>query len=280
MSKKQAHPDIQLFDFINGAVDEKSAKVIEAHLSACDDCASVARLVGALKESASEPTNEGLSEISNLKSQISGEHPDISTLASYFYSESPRTQSPSVASHVVLCRSCAEALAQYARAERAAAEYKPVREALGEVPATAWEMIRDWEDSIFATLKPPTEAVSEELLERLSSLVSERSNEVLELEGSQPESRERVQVLVVNRSGEVRSVEIFEREVDATGERVLKHLEGSGRFDDRRIHVLLDYGEDEPLVASGMVRRGTIRLPHETRSPDKPVRENYFIVED
>ncbi len=277
MSKKQPHPDIELFDFINGAVDERTAKVIEAHLSECDDCASVAALVRALKQPPSEPNPKTHYQISG---PFAGDHPDIGQLASYFYELSQPAERAQVTSHVARCRSCAEAIAEYARAEHAAAEHRPGKQATGEVPAKAWEMIHDWEDSIFATLKSANEPPSQKLLERLLNLVSERAKETLELEGSQSGGPERVRVLVVNGTGEVRSAEIFEREFDSTGEQVLKHLEGSRRFDDKPIHLLLDYGEGEPLIVSSTVRRFTIRLPHETRLQGKPLRENYFIVEE
>ena len=111
MSKKQAHPEIQLFDYLNGSVGQEAATVIEAHLSECDDCASLAGLVRELKESSSEPNNEGQLQFSDLNSQISRGHPDIGKLASFFYSESRHAESSSVAGHLAHCTSCAEAIA-------------------------------------------------------------------------------------------------------------------------------------------------------------------------
>ena len=156
MVKKPAHPDIQLFEYLNGALDENAVQSIEAHLSGCEDCASAAAMIRALKEEASESNLK--SQISNLKSQISEEHPDISELASFFYASRP-SRNTNVAAHVALCGSCAEAIAEYARAERAAVAYNPMNAAAGAVPAKAWEMIRDWEDSSFEKLKPASEVI-------------------------------------------------------------------------------------------------------------------------
>ncbi|MEK6289653.1 MAG: zf-HC2 domain-containing protein [Acidobacteriota bacterium] len=284
MVKKRAHPDNRLFDYLSGAVDENAARSIEAHLSVCDDCASVAGLVRELKESASELNSEGQSQISTLKSQ---EHPDISELASFFYSKTRRAVRSGIASHLALCRSCGEAIAQYARAEKAAAEYKPVGVVDSEVPAKAWEMIRDWEDSSFAKLKPATEVLSQELLTRLARILNEQAQEAggfgQEISRSQnvqqTEEAGRVPVLVVSRSGEVRSVEFFERAVDSTGARILRHSEGSLRFDNRLVHALLDFGEKDPFVVSNLIRRDTIRL-EQTRPDEESRRTDYVIIED
>src|SRR5438034_3689343 len=181
MVKKPAHPDFEVFEYLNDAVDENAAQLIEAHLSVCAECASVAGLVRALKASASEGNRKDRSEVSDLKSQTSGEHPDISELASFFYAKSGRAESSSVASHVAQCSFCGEAIAQYARAESASAEYEPVKDTAGEVPAKAWEMIRDWEDSSFAQLKPATEVLGQELLTRLAGILNERAQELGEM---------------------------------------------------------------------------------------------------
>jgi hypothetical protein len=287
MVKKPAHPNFELFEYLSGAVDEKAAQVIEAHLSVCAECASVAGLVRALKASASERNREGRSQISDLKSQTSEEHPDISELASFFYAKSRRAESSSVASHLAHCSSCGEAIAQYARAEHAAAEYKPVKDTAGEVPARAWEMIRDWEDSSFAKLKPATEVLSQELLTRLGRILDERAQEVRELGQDFSQSQnihrtevaERVPVLVVSRSGEVRSVEFFEQVVDSTGARVLRHAQGSARFDNKPLHALFDFGEKDPFVVSNMIRRDTIRL-EQAPTEEESRRADYFIIED
>ena len=287
MVKKPTHPDLELFAYLSDALDEKAAQVIEAHLSVCAECASVAGLVRALKTSASERNRESRSQISDLRSQTSGEHPDISVLASFFYAKSRRAESSSVARHLAQCGSCGEAIAQYARAEHAAVEYKPAKDTAGEVPAKAWEMIRDWEDSSFAKLKPATEVLGQELLTRLARILNERAQEVREMGEEvsrsqnfhRTEDAERVPVLVVSRSGEMRSVEFFEQVVDSTGARVLRHAEGSARFDNKPLHALFDFGEKAPFVVSNVIRRDTIRL-EQARTEEEPRRADYIIIED
>jgi hypothetical protein len=287
MVKKSAHPDIKLFEYLSGGLDTKAAQVIDAHLSVCAECASLAGLVRRLKAPASEPNPEGGYQISDLKSQTSGEHPDISELASFFYAKSRRAESSGVASHVAHCSSCGEAIAQYARAEHAAAEYKPAKDTAGEVPAKAWEMIRDWEDSSFAKLKPATEVLSQELLTRLARILNERTQGVREMGEEVSRSQNihrtedagRVPVFVVSRSGEVRSVEFFEQVVDSTGARVLRHAEGSARFDNKPLHALFDFGENDSFVVSNIIHRDTIRL-HDTRAEEESRRADYIIIED
>lgn len=281
MVKKSAHPDIQLFEYLNGALDATAAQVIEAHLSVCEDCASAAVMIRALKEAASESNRES-------ENRVSGEHPDISELASFFYARSRLAGSTDVAAHVALCSACAEAIAEYARAESAAAAHTSPNVTAGAVPARAWEMIRDWEDSSFAKLKPASEVIGQELLTRLSLLFDEETPGAREpdytVSGSQPLQRnqqaERVPVLIVSRSGEVRSVEYFDKLVDSTGASVLKHAEGSERFNNSAVHALFDLGEKQRVVVSEVITLDTFRLERVPRSGEKLHRADYFIIED
>ncbi len=54
MAKRSAHPDKQLFDYLNGALDARDGQVIEQHLADCAGCASVADLVRSLKSEVGE----------------------------------------------------------------------------------------------------------------------------------------------------------------------------------------------------------------------------------
>jgi hypothetical protein len=283
MVKKSAHPEIELFDYLNGAAEADAAQSIEEHLSVCEDCTSLAALVRKLKEaSASEPTPQPTSRPSQPASRISEDHPDTSELASFFYANSRLADSSRVAMHVALCRSCTDAIAQYARAEHIASEYQPAKAAAGEVPAKAWEMIRDWEDSSFALLKPASEVLGEELLNKLFTLFDARTHQAGERshEVSQSQNAGRIPVLVVSRSGEVRGVEFFEKMIDSKGETVLKHAEGSQRFDNRLVHALLDYGEQKPVLISELIRSDTLRLEQPPREEEKLRHVAYFIIEE
>jgi hypothetical protein len=277
MVKKEAHPEFRFFEYLNGNLDEKAAQAIEAHLSACDDCALVAQLVRALKEAADEQSS-CQPQASSRTSYKSGDHPDLSELASFFYTRSRRATASNVAAHVALCSSCGEVIARYARAERAAGEYNPASVPAGAVPANAWAMIREWEDSTFAKVKPANEVLGQELLTRLARILNEQPERLLERDTS-AQHVERVPVLIVSRSGEVRSVEFFEEEFDSTGASVLRHSEGSIRFDSKPLLVLFRSSEKDSIVVSNPIRRDTIRL--EKIGPEKEsLKGDYIIIED
>lgn len=271
MVKKAAHPEFRLFEYLNKSIDENGAQVVEAHLSACDDCASVARLINAIKETAAEQHLE--------RKPQAASHPDLSELASFFYTRPRRASSSTVATHVALCGSCGEAIAQYARAERAAAEYNPASAEAGVVPAKAWEMIRDWEDSSFAKVKPANEVLGQELLTRLAGILNAPEERKIERDARTPLSAERVPVLIVNSSGEFRSIEFFDKETDSTGASVLRHSEGSARFDNQAMLALFGVGESDSFVVSNPIRRDTIRLER-PRSDEESLRTDYIIIED
>ena len=171
MVKKSTHPEFRLFEYLNGNIDKEAAHAIEAHLSACEDCASVVNLVRALKDTVSQATFKDQGGVSYA---ASAEHPDLSEIASFFYAKPRRTTGSKVAAHVALCGVCGEAIAQYSFAERAAAEYNPASAPAHAVPAQAWEMIRDWEDSSFAQTKPAHEVLGQELLTRLTHILNEQ----------------------------------------------------------------------------------------------------------
>lgn len=272
MAKNSTHPDIQLFDYLNGTLDQQAAATIESHLSACDECASLAGVVRALKRVASDINSEVLSK-------TPGHHPNISELASFYYQQSQRAESVHIAAHVAACGSCVEAIAQYARADRAAAEYDPAKSVGGNVPARAWELISDWEDSSFGKLKPASEVLDKELLDRLSRHLNEKEVRDSERDASREQNAQRIPVLIVSRSGEVRSVEFFEKETDSTGASVLRHSEGSSRFDNKPVHALIDFGEKERLVVSNLVRRDTVHL-EQSRAEVESRHADYIIIED
>src|SRR6185503_4606899 len=111
MAKKSEHPDSKLFDYLNGKTEGAETRLVDEHLSACDECASAAAVVRAMKNEASE------------SQAPSSQHPDVSELASLFYSTREGASSQ-VAGHIASCSSCAEEIAQYAAGERAASEYQ------------------------------------------------------------------------------------------------------------------------------------------------------------
>ncbi len=277
MAKPRAHPDKELFDYLSGTLDAEAGQVIEQHLADCAGCASVASLVRALKTGARESEDATQSsQTSNLELEIAGEHPDVSALASFFYGRTPRSRAREITRHVALCRSCAAEIAEYARAERAALDYNPAQAARGEVPPAAWEMIREWEESSFARPKVASETISHELLAKLSKLLIEQEQPV----AAEDETGEMVPVIVVDREGEVRSVEMFKKKRGARGASILKHAEKSERFDNKPVHALLDFGDEKPVVVSYRIHRDTVSLKQPARSDAEVRRADYFIIED
>ncbi|HST20051.1 MAG TPA: zf-HC2 domain-containing protein [Blastocatellia bacterium] len=269
MAKQSAHPDKQLFDYLNGSLDQNTSQMIEQHLASCAGCASVADLVRALKSEVGES-----SQSSNIKSEIAQEHPDISAIASFFYANRSRARNSQVAAHIALCQSCATEIAEYARAESAASRYNTIQ---GEMPAQAWEMIREWEESSFAKPKPASEAIGQELLAKLSNLLSEQREQLAEAES---ENAGMVPVIVVDREGEMRSVEMFKKIGGTRGQKILEHAEKSERFDNKPVHVLLDFGEENRVVVSERIRRDTVRLKQPARQESELRHADYFIIED
>ncbi|MFL6213243.1 MAG: zf-HC2 domain-containing protein [Blastocatellia bacterium] len=289
MARKSAHPSRQLFDYLNGALSDDARQQVERHLNECADCAATANLVRELKRAAvdsrasstqsSESTNtaalntEDSSLITHHSSlTTSSEHPDVAALAAFFYGGSPRERDARVAAHVAQCSDCAAEIALYAQAEHAAASYEPAVEAAA-VPAAAWEMIREWEESDYARPKPASEAVNHELLARLTAALSQQR--------PQPgvSSGDAVPVTVIDREGRVRGVEMFKTVTDAEGASVLRHAEASEQFDARPVHVLLDYGDENRVILSERVERDTVRVKQPVRRT-QPLRADYFIIED
>lgn len=277
VARKSAHPE-KLFEYLRGESDGPSSQVIDEHLSTCDDCRAIVALTRALKHG---PERSGFSL------EPAQTHPDVSEIASFFYGKSARPRGAATAAHVASCRSCAQELAEYASAERSAAEYSPSRSLAAEFPAAAWELIRDWEESSFAQQKTATYAVSQEMIAKLTQLLVQRREE---LEVSRREAvthpksgSERaalVPVIVVDRSGSLRGVEMFERATDAMGADVLKYTGEPERFDRKPFHALLDFGDSNRVVVSDLILRDEIRLPRVERADTEPREADYFIVED
>lgn len=268
MGNKSAHPEKRLFDYLSGKLDGRAAEAIEQHLEECPDCALLAALARALKTEAGAV---------NTGADLSMRHPDTSELAQLFYNGDGEAGSFATASHVDLCPDCANEMALYASADRSALGYSPVTSAQPEIPAAAWEMIRDWEDSSFAGLKPELEPLGRETLLKLAALLRERDA----AKGLQESGKTGiVPVLIVDRSGELRRVEMFERSEGPAGSSILRHAEKSEQFDNKPVHALLDFGDDERVVVSDRIHRDRVRLETPDREGTTLRRANYFIIED
>jgi anti-sigma factor ChrR (cupin superfamily) len=281
MARKSAHPDKKLFDYLNGAMSDEARQQVEQHLSECADCAAIADLVRALKREAADApattseTPEPSAGITHHASHDTlGDHPDVAALAAFFYNRSPRKRDERVAAHVAQCRHCAAEIALYAQAERAAAAYEPAAAEASAVPAAAWEMIREWEESAFARPKSASDAASHELLQKLTTALREQRR-LADLATND----DTVPVTVIDREGHVRGVEMFKQETDAQGANVLRHAEASEQFDAKPVHVLLDFGDEHHVILSERIERDTLRIKQPVRRT-QPLRADYFIIED
>jgi anti-sigma factor ChrR (cupin superfamily) len=281
MARKSAHPDRKLFDYLSGAMSDEARRPVEQHLAICADCAAIADLVRALKDQADENRDRTVrsSEAAQLGAQPAArsprdEHPDVAALAAFFYNKSPRQRNAQVAAHVAQCRHCAAEMALYAQAEHAAMAYETAAVEANAVPAAAWEMIREWEESAFARPKPASETAGHELLAKLTTALREQRRQAgLET------SEDAVPVTVIDREGHVRGVEMFKQDTDAQGASILRHAEASEQFDARPVHVLLDFGDENHIILSERIERDTLRLKQPVRQT-KPLRADYFIIED
>jgi anti-sigma factor RsiW len=279
VSRKSAHPE-KLFEYLRGELDGPSSQVIDEHLSTCDDCRAIVALTGTLKHR-SERAGAAVSL------EPAEAHPDVSEIASFFYGKPVKSRQAATAAHVAACHRCAQELAEYASAERAAAEYNPSHSLSAGFPSAAWELIRDWEESSFAQQKSATYGVSQEMIARLTHLLAQRREDLLASSReavTHPESGSRraalVPVMIVDRSGSLRGVEMFERATDAMGADVLKYTGEPERFDRKPFHALLDFGDSNRVVVSDLILRDEIRLPRVERADCEPREADYFIVED
>jgi hypothetical protein len=274
MARKSAHPDRKLFDYLNGAISDGERQQVEQHLARCADCAAVADLVRGLKDRADENRAPALRSSDAAGHGPQDEHPDVAALASFFYNQSPRKRDQRVAAHVAQCRRCAAETAMYAQAERAALAYEPATTEAGAVPAAAWEMIREWEESAFARPKPASEAAGHELLAKLTTALREQRRQA-----DSATSADAVPVTVIDGEGRVRGVEMFKQETDAEGANILRHIDASEQFDAKPVHVLLDFGDEHQVILSETIELDTLRIKQPVRRT-QPLRADYFIIDD
>jgi hypothetical protein len=259
---ESSHPENELFDFATGRLDAGSARAVEQHVNECAECCSLVDSLAALK-----------AEMSAIDARRIEFHPSVGELAEYFYARPTSTTSVSIAAHLAVCKQCASEIAFYAQAEAAARQSEAGARAVAQVPAAAWKLIRDWEESPFARTKGGMDVPNQELLQKLSELFDSsriaRSNAE---RGSRPAL---VEVTVIDRSGQVIGVEMFEQSDDG-----LKHTGESARYNEKPVHALLDFGGGQRSVVSDRIRGDRIQMSYKQGSDLRPLAEAYFIVEE
>lgn len=214
-----------------------------------------------------------------------GAHPDSGELAAFFYG---KAKTAGVAAHVAACRSCADELALYVEAERAARRRRPTgaHVAAEKIPAAAWRLIAEWEESDFAKPKALDKTTSREVLDKLARLVLRRqaANRQPSRHAVSSPQANRVPVLVVNRQGELRGVELFERATNRRGDLTLVHAEKSSRFDDVELHAVTHppkLGDRKSYdIESFRVHHGRVRVGK--RADDSLTADDteFFIIEE
>ncbi len=209
--------------------------------------------------------------------QDANSHPDVSELVTFFYGKSNQ---PSTAAHLAACQNCADEIALYARAERAAADFKPSKTTAAKIPAAAWQMIHDWQDNSFAKPKSQSETVSAEMLTKFARLLANRKDLQSERQGMAKLAPNQVSVIIVNRSGDFRGIELFEKSEDKGGEITLKHRTKSNRFDHKELHALLHQGSKKYGVESFTIERNKVRVGRLAKQDAANCRADYFIIED
>jgi hypothetical protein len=234
---------------------------------------------GQSKEQLFDNLRERLTAQTNLSSGEKNEnsHPDVSELASFFYGKSNQ---PATAAHLAVCQSCANEIALYAKAERLAADFKPGKKTAAKIPAAAWQMIQAWEDNSFAKPKPQSESVSAEMLAKFARLLANRKDLQAERKAVTKLAANQVPVIIVNRSGDFRGVELFEKNADKRGQITLKQVNQSGRFDHKELHALLHQGRKSYGIESFPIERNRVRVGRMANQENANCRADYFIIED
>jgi hypothetical protein len=204
-------------------------------------------------------------------------HPDTDELAAFFYGKSHK---PTTAAHLAACQNCAEEITLYRQSEQAATDFKPNQKTAGKIPAKAWQMIRDWQDNSFARPKPHSETVSAEMLTKFSRLIASRKEFKPERKAVSKAAPNQVPVIVLNREGDFRGIEMFEKSESKSGEVTLKHLDQSGRFDKKELHALLSQDSKKYDVESFTIERNKVRVGKMVTRESVRFRAKYFIIED
>lgn len=290
MRRDSSHPEVELLDYISGAADPETGRTVEAHISNCPECSTVASVVRALRDGAQErhrrqPTERREAadrEIDALMTEDRARHPDLGELASFFYGESVDQRRGLVAAHVALCPECTEAIAIYSRAEQAAKQAGATR--VEPVPQKSWDLIRDWEDSSFARPKAPEEVLSQETLTRLLGLMREHNDELREIvvtqtRGTSP-TPDLVPVLVVDDRGDFRRVEMFEKTRAAEDAYLFEHMEKSEQFNSRSLHAVLELNSGEVAIVSERIHHYKTLLQYPGQAGAGVRNTGYFIFED
>jgi len=232
----------ELFEFMSGGLDAAQAETFEAHLSECELCALGVALIREMKLAAMKPlTNEAEVESSFT------DHPDIGKLAEFFYETASPAVTRELAAHVALCSYCSTLLAQHAEAAALALEYDPA-EHKTPMAESAWKFIDEWEQAGFSDIRPLSNQHTSKTIETILALFRSKEAEIAEAVAQESKGRDVVPVLIVDRLGSYRRLELFERTEQERNllrqGRGLKHSQ-----EDSLLHTIVEHQEGYSIVS-------------------------------
>src|SRR5262245_27783833 len=226
--------------------------------------------------------------ISDSKRHDSPAHLDAAELASFFYGEMPREAASAAAGHIAMCSACATAISLYSDSDAAAQAREHNSLELPEMSDESWKLIKEWEENCLAELRPESETLSREMLEKFLEILRDHREEIDRIAAGPAFSNsmgtaaaEIVPVVVLDSAGGFRGVEAFHRLSRPRGLEALQYKAHPNRFHNLPIHALLGTERRYPMVISGRIDRGTAELDYgsvQASLMHAPL--GYFIVEN
>lgn len=267
--------DNELFDSLSGRLDPVRAGQFDAHLSECDECSLVASLIRQVKsESRNIAAARAVVSESKLEQEDQSHHPSVGELADLFYETRPLANQQEVAAHVAICAECSDLLSQHATAAAVALVYEPGEKA--EAPEAAWELIREWEESSFAEPRAVEYRHTSEMAEHMLQLFEEKRAEIRQAISGQAGGADLMPVVIVDKAGTYRRVELF-RDASQTADALrLQHTEGSTRFHGGLLHAVLVSTAGGYSLSSARIQNDSVEIAEQGAATSR----QFFIVED
>ena len=266
--------DNELFDSLSGRLDPLRAGQVEAHVLECGECSLVASLIRQVKSESRNlaAARSGPSE-TKIEREDQSHHPSVGELADLFHETGPQANQQEVAAHVAICAECSELLSQHATAAALALAYEPRERS--EAPEAAWKLIREWEESSFAEPRAVADRHTAEMAEQMLKLFEEKKAEIYQAVSGQTRARELQPVVIIDKAGTYRRIELFRESSPAGGVVTLQHAEGSKRFHAALLHTILRSNAGDYSLSSAPIHNDSVEVAEAETPAGK-----YFIVED
>jgi hypothetical protein len=214
-------------------------------------------------------------------------HLGTAELASFFYGELSKEAASCAAGHVAMCSACSNAISLYRDSDAAAQGSCHSSLADQDMTEESWRLIKGWEENCLADLRPESEALSREMLEKFIAILRDHRDEIDRvaagptfghpLETGVPQI---VPVVVLDSAGGFRGVEPFHRLSRPWGLEALQCQAPPNRFHNLPIHALLGAERQYPMVISGRINRGMAELDYSSVQAGLMQPLGYFIVEN